>query len=347
MEKTLRTALIGLGRIGWGFHLPNIAKNPGFEPAAVVDTSPDRLAEAKQKYGVDGYADYREMLDAVKPELTVVCSPTHLHGLHAMAALQAGSDVFLDKPMAPTLAEAREIAACAQACGRKLMIYQPHRLFPEAQVARRILDSGVLGKLYMAKRANFNYMRRSDWQAFTKYGGGMLNNYGAHFIDQMLYLTGTKVTDITCHRKRILSLGDADDVVKVLLQGDDGLTVDIDIDQAAALPMLPMQLFGRYGAASLEDGPEGKVFRLRYVKPEELPPLEASDALIAQGRRYSQEGPLPWHEETIPVRPEDALDFYDAAYRFYALDEAPVVPVAETLRVMEIIDRCREQAPVV
>ncbi len=118
MERVIRTALIGLGRIGWGFHLPNIVKNPGFEPAAVVDTSPDRLAEAKQKFGVDGYADYREMLEAVKPELTVICSPTHLHGLHAMAALRAGSDVFLDKPMAPTLAEAREIAACAEECGR-------------------------------------------------------------------------------------------------------------------------------------------------------------------------------------------------------------------------------------
>ncbi len=347
MEKTLRTALIGLGRIGWGYHLPNITKKPGFEPAAVVDTCPERLEEARQKYGVKGYTDYREMLDAVKPELTVVCSPTHLHGLHAMDALRAGSDVFLDKPMAPTIAEAREIAACAQACGRKLMIYQPHRFFPESQVARRILESGVLGKLYMAKRANFNYMRRNDWQAFKKYGGGMLNNYGAHFIDQMLYLTGTQVTDITCHRKRILSLGDADDVVKVLLQGDDGLTVDIDIDQAAALPMLPMQFYGQYGAASLEDGPDGRCFRVRWLDPAELPPLEVSDALMAKNRGYSDEGILPWHEERIPVRPEDALDFYDAVYRFYALDEAPAVPVSETLRVMEIIEKCRKQAPVV
>ena len=63
MEKTLRTALIGLGRIGWGYHLPNLVKKPGFEPAAVVDTCPERLEEARQKYGVKGYTDYREMLD--------------------------------------------------------------------------------------------------------------------------------------------------------------------------------------------------------------------------------------------------------------------------------------------
>ena len=344
-EKTIRAALIGLGRVGWGFHLPKLTGHEGFECAAVVDTSPDRLAEAKEKYGVDGYTDYREMLDAVKPDLTVICSPTHLHRLHAEAALTAGSDVFLDKPMAPTLADARAIADTARHEGRKLMIYQPHRVTPEAVIARRILESGKLGRLYLLRRTNFSYNRRSDWQAFKKYGGGMLNNYGAHYIDQTLWLTGAQITDIVCRRQRVVSLGDADDVVKVLMSGDDGLTIDIDISQAAALPVPQIEIFGQYGAAILEDGPDGRRFRVRWLVPEELPPLEASDALIAAGRRYNADPPLPWHEETIPLRPEDAGDFYAAVYRYFALGEAPLVPVSETLRVMEIIERCHELTP--
>lgn len=341
----MKTALIGLGRIGWGYHLPNLTKNPGFSPVVVVDTSADRLAEAKMTYGVDGYTDHREMLAREKPELVVICSPTHLHRQHAVDALRAGADVFLDKPMAVDLAQAREIAACAEACGRKLMVYQPHRVRPEAVAARRILNSGVLGRVYMIKRADSSYNRRSDWQAFRKFGGGMLNNYGAHFIDQLLYITGARVAELSCHRRRVASLGDADDVVKVLMRTEDGMTLDLDIDQAAALPISPWEIFGQYGAASLEKDAEGAFFRLRYLVPGELPPLEASEELIAAGRKYNQDPPLPWHEEKLRVRPEDAEDFYQSVYAFYAEGAAPKVPIADTLHVMELIERCRELTP--
>ncbi|MEA4823897.1 MAG: Gfo/Idh/MocA family oxidoreductase [Clostridiaceae bacterium] len=342
----MKTALIGLGRIGWGFHLPELTKRGGFSPVIVVDTSVDRLAEAKQTYGVDGYTDYQEMLQKEKPELVVIASPTHLHKQHAIEAFHAGANVFLDKPMAVNIEEAREIADCAAACGRKLMIYQPHRVTAEAVVAKRVLESGLLGRVYMIKRANSGYNRRSDWQAFTKYGGGMLNNYGAHYIDQMLYLTGAQIADITCHRQRAVSLGDADDVVKVLMKTDENMTIDIDINQAAAFPITPWQIFGTLGAAIVEQTPEGGLqFTVKYLVPEELPPLEVSDALIAKGRKYSQDPPLPWHTQAFPIRSEDARSFYDACYAYYAEDKEPLVPVADTLRVMEIIDRCHQLTP--
>ncbi len=341
----MKTALIGLGRVGWGFHLPELTKRGGFSPVVVVDTSVDRLAEAKQTYGVDGYTDYREMLQKEKPELVVIASPTLLHKQHAIEALHAGANVFLDKPMAVNLGEAREIADCAAACGRKLMIYQPHRVTAEAIVAKRVLESGLMGRIFMIKRSNSGYTRRSDWQAFTKYGGGMLNNYGAHYIDQMLYLTGAKIADIACHRQRAASLGDADDVVKILLKTDENMTIDIDINQAAAFPITPWQIFGTLGAAIMEQTPEGQQFTVKYLVPEELPPLEASEELIAKGRKYSQDPPLPWHTRAFPIRPEDAKSFYDACYAYYAEDKAPLVPVADTLRVMEIIDRCHRLTP--
>lgn len=105
----MKTALIGLGRIGWQYHLPQIVKHEGFELAAVVDTNPERLREAEVAYGVRGYADAAEMLAKEAPELVVVASPTVFHRQHAMDALRAGAHVFLDKPMACSLSEAREI----------------------------------------------------------------------------------------------------------------------------------------------------------------------------------------------------------------------------------------------
>ena len=78
--KILKTAVIGLGRIGWGTHIPKILAKPDrFALTAVVDLSQERLAEAKEKYGVNGYTDIPSMVEAEHPDLVVIASPTHLH----------------------------------------------------------------------------------------------------------------------------------------------------------------------------------------------------------------------------------------------------------------------------
>ena len=63
--KVLRTAVIGLGRIGWAFHVPQAAKHDGFDLVAVVDPLQERLDEAKSEYGVKGYNEYTKLLDAL------------------------------------------------------------------------------------------------------------------------------------------------------------------------------------------------------------------------------------------------------------------------------------------
>ncbi len=342
----MKTALIGLGRIGWQYHLPQIVKHEGFELAAVVDTNAERLQEAEAIYGVRGYADAAEMLAREAPELVVVASPTIFHRQHAMDALRAGAHVLLDKPMACTLSEAQAIADCASACGRKLMVYQPHRATPEAVAVRRVLESGLLGRVYMIKRASSGYNRRADWQAFESNGGGMLSNYGAHFIDQLLYVTGCVPEEVRCWRMREVSLGDADDVVKLIIRTVNGPMLDLDISQAAALPAEPWLILGTLGAAKLEDTPEGTCFTVRYLRPEELPPLEADERLLAKGRKYDQDASLPWRSERFPVQPDMAVDFYDRCRAFFVEGGAPFVPVEETLRVMELLEQCRSSAPV-
>ena len=63
----MKTALIGLGRIGWYYHLQQILSHEGFDLCAVVDTSVQRLEEAKELCGAAGYTDYKQMLSEAKP----------------------------------------------------------------------------------------------------------------------------------------------------------------------------------------------------------------------------------------------------------------------------------------
>ena len=67
------------------------------------------------------------------------------------------------------------------------MVYQPHRARVEVVALRDVLAQDLIGPLTMIKRAVSRYVRRDDWQAFSRYGGGMLNNYGAHYIDHKTF----------------------------------------------------------------------------------------------------------------------------------------------------------------
>lgn len=339
--KILKTAVVGLGRIGWRTHIPQIIqRSDRFVLAAVVDVSQDRLDEAKKVYGVNGYTDISEMIHAEKPDLVVIASPTHLHCEHGCTAMNLGCDVFLDKPMAVDYETACIIAKCAEQTGRKLMIYQPHRASAAVNQLMAIIDSGIIGKLCSIHANRNGYVRRSDWQAFRKYGGGMLNNYGAHFIDVLIYMARDKVRRLYCTTDTVASAGDADDVVKIVFRTERGITLDININQAAALSGPDWIVYGQHGAIICE----GQQLRVRWFNPNAVPQIQASDALAAANRSYNNDIPLPWVEEVIPVDPNFAVAFYDKAYEYFAEDKAPYVPVSETLYVMDLIKQCNENA---
>ncbi len=343
--KIVRTAVIGLGRIGWGFHIPQIVSHEGFKLVAAVDTSSERLDELKEKYNVNGYTDLKKMLDSENPDLVVIASPTHLHKDHAIMAMEHGADVFCDKPVAKTLAEVYEMRDAAERLGRKIMAYQPHRATAQANTLKKIIAENKIGQIFMIKRANSGYSRRNDWQALKEYGGGMLNNYGAHFIDQLRYIVEENLNVAICMCDCVATLGDADDVVKVVMKSESGIMLDLDINQAASYPITEWMVFGKYGTIMLRED-VGNEFKVKYIIPEECPPIEMQVGLAASGRKYSDDPELPWHEETITVTRENEIDFYAKCYEYFALDKESFVPFEQTVQLMKLINECHDIAGV-
>jgi len=343
--KKLRTVVSGLGRIGWQFHIPSINANAGFELVGVSDPVEERLQEAKEAFGVNCYTDYFKMVDAEKPDLVVICSPTHVHAEQAIYAMESGYDVFLDKPMARDLEEAKTIAQASERTGKKLMIYQPQRAVATTQTLKKLIDSGIIGKIFLLKATQTIYVFRNDWQAFKKYGGGMLNNYGAHEIDRTLYLTGSHASKISAAIAKIASLGDADDFVKILMETESGINVDIEINMAGAISAVPHDLvFGKNGAIAIDWDDDGPYFKVRYFDPKDRDSIPLNDSLAAPGRKYMGEGmsPKSWKEEIHRVSQDDAVDFYDKCYDFYVHGKEPFVSLSDTLEVMRIMSECRK-----
>jgi predicted dehydrogenase len=170
----------------------------------------------------------------------------------------------------------------------------------------------------------------------------MLNNFGAHYIDLLLYLSGSRAARLTCMLRTVAALGDAEDVVKALIETEDGTVLDVDINIASAHPMPPWQVLGVRGSIVFDEAQQ--VWRVRYYRQEELGAGTTYEGLAAPDRRYGNPETIPWREAVVPVSDFEAVDFYEQCYAYYARDEAPWVPIAETREVMRLLDVCRRDA---
>lgn len=276
------------------------------------------------------------MLEHEDLDLLVIASPTCFHTEQILQAFAHGVDVICEKPLACNLQEAREIDRARYVAQRKIMVFQPHRLSPEAVTIKAVLESGILGRIFMSRKTYSGFNRRSDWQAFAGYGGGMLNNYGSHFIDQFIFLFGGKFKSLNALLRRLVSDGDAEDFVKLQAVNDHDVILDLEINMANAFPGQTWEICGTCGSALYT--PDG--WRLRYFRPSQLEACKMQSGLAAEGRSYPEES-IPWLNEDISFKNAPCNNFYEHCCRYFALNGHPLVPFEDTMEVMEIMERCR------
>ena len=155
--------------------------------------------------------------------------------------------MLVEKPMALNLAGADRLIAVAKEVGRRLFVRQNRRFDVPFLQALEIIRSGKIGKLFAVQLRQGGYHRRSDWQTMKKYGGGQLLNWGPHLVDWAHQFIGGRTADVWSDLKRIAAVGDAEDHVKLIMRGENGVVVDIEISGAAAIPQTPWRLMAQPG----------------------------------------------------------------------------------------------------
>ncbi len=340
MNQRLKIAVVGLGRIGWRFHFQQALTSDQFELTAVVDPLPDRLAEARAATGCAIHSDFESLWSGPLPDVVAIATPTPWHESMTVRALERGCHVILEKPMTTSIASADRMIGQAQKHNRRVFLYQPHRLTPETQTAREVIQSGLLGPIYAIHRGVYRYVRRNDWQSLRKNGGGMLNNYGAHYIDQLIYLSDdSPIAEVDCKLWAIATRGDADDVVKAWIKKESGQLLDVQINQASAHVMPAWHICGQYGTGIRV----GDVFKVRYYDPAEAPSLNVIEG-AAPDRSYDNRDRLPWREKDFPITRDKQRDFYANIYDAIANHAAPYIRIEESRELMRVMDLCRESA---
>ncbi|NOY80143.1 MAG: Gfo/Idh/MocA family oxidoreductase [Kiritimatiellaeota bacterium] len=346
--RTLQVGIIGQGRSGRNIHAQWLIHVPEkFRIAAVVDPLADRRDRAAKEYGCDTYADYRDLFKRNDLDLIVNATPSHLHVPVTREALETGFNVLCEKPLARRAADVDDLIAVSRRTGKLLAIYQQSRFAPYFEQVRKVVDSGVLGRIVMVKVAFNGFSRRWDWQTLQDMNGGNLLNTGPHPLDQALQLFGTdQMPEVWCRFDRVNTFGDAEDHVKLLLSGKDRPTIDLEISSCCAYPVYTYQVYGSCGGLS------GNMTHIdwKYFKPEEAPPRQLIREPLP-GPSYCSEK-LAWYEESWDV-PESQKDLFNSmAARFYdnlydALTTgAPLVVQPEHVRLqVAVIEECHRQNP--
>lgn len=337
MKTPIRIAIIGLGRAGWFLHFEPLLQDSCFQIVAVSDPDSARVQEAEEKSGCRGYATPESMLAGEALDLVVIATPNLLHAGHARLALQAGCHCVIEKPMASSYEEAEAVAAEAEERQRKLFVHHQHIFRNEYTHFREICEAGILGDIFHVQCLWANYNRRWDWQTLRRNGGGQLNNTCPHALSIVLPLLGSSVQRVYADLRNIKDAGDCEDHVHLVIETESGVTADITVTSASAVPGTKWMLMGRHGALQSD----GQQSRLRYFDPTGLPGLEVVDG-AAPARNYLTEV-LPWQEEVRDTKPRQSSPSFYQNVADVLLDNQPMLVTLESaLEVTRVIDMAHQ-----
>ena len=141
MEK-LRLGIVGLGWVSQVFHIPLLSKFEDVEIVAVCDKDKSRAKMIAERFGFSRYySDYQQMLAKEDLGAIDVCTSTDAHLPITLAALQAGKDVFVEKPIARHYSEALQMAEAAKQAKRKLMVGMNNRFRPDTMILKSFIDT--------------------------------------------------------------------------------------------------------------------------------------------------------------------------------------------------------------
>ena len=223
----LRVALLGTGWI-MDFHARAVLEHPGAELAAAANWRQPSLGRLAGRYGIAATTtDWRALAADPGIDAAVVGTPNALHAAQAIAFLEAGKHVLVEKPMARTVAEADAMVAAAHASGAFLMVAHCWRFHPDVRALRARVEAGQLGRIVKTR----SYGGHAGWGPsgwFTDpelAGGGALVDMGVHAIDTTRYLLGDPEPVRVCAAvgTRYGAYAVDDDAV-LLLTWDNGVT---------------------------------------------------------------------------------------------------------------------------
>ena len=348
--KKLNLAIIGQGRSGRDIHgaFFKSEQNTKYNVVAIVDALEERRIRAKEEWGCDVYADYRELFGREDIDLVINSTFSHMHADITIDLLNHGFNVVCEKPFGKNYEECARVVAVAEKSGKMLNVFQQSRFAPYYTELQKIIASGVLGRPVQYSISFSGFSRRWDWQTYQGYNGGEVRNTGPHPLDQAINILGFD-SDISVFSKldRVNTFGDAEDYAKIILTAPGKPLVDIELSKCNAYSGPMYVVHCQYGSLKATMNTIDYKYYNRETAPEQhliLEPLFKADRTPA----YCSES-LDWTEEHIDLSGssfDTAVEkYYDMIYDNLVNGKQMEITPYQVLKQFKVIDLIRSQNP--
>ncbi|MBO5298864.1 MAG: Gfo/Idh/MocA family oxidoreductase [Clostridia bacterium] len=338
---------IKLGIIGYGgmahWHKDSVKSIPDCDVIGVYDIDPAKVDEAREQ-GMLGFDTLDELLANEEINLCLVATPNQVHKELTIAALNAGKNVVCEKPVTLTVADLDEMIAAAEKNNKIFTVHQNRRWDADYLVAKKVFESGVLGDVFtIQSRLHGTGGIMHGWRALPECGGGMVYDWGVHFIDQICNMVPGKITDISADLHSFKNLL-IDDYFMAQLKFDSGVQVMIEIGTFLLKPTPRWYMAGNAGTMQIDnfDGKTGGITKVSKLA-ELIPPVIVNTP-AGPTRTFATQPPETLEQMPLPGWEGGWGDFYKNVDAAIQGKEELIVKPHQVRRVLGVLEKIFESA---
>lgn len=232
-QRPVRIGIVGSGAMG-RLHASYIAGEPQTELVAVADPVDSAVAES---YGVQQFADHRELIAWGELDAVIVSSPNHFHVSTALDLLEAGVPTLLEKPVATSFAEAQTLVTAATERETPILVGHHRRHHPAVHAARELISSGGLGRLvavngmWMTRKTDAYF--ELEWH--RKPGAGVMLINLVHDLDLLRHLCG-EIVSVQAKTGNSARGNEVEDTASVIVEFSSGALGTFVVSDAVVAP---------------------------------------------------------------------------------------------------------------
>lgn len=255
MEKT-KVAVIGLGGIAQLVHLPILSKLVNVQISAIVDRNKNQLNSVGDIFKIDKrYTDHKEMLDNEELDAVIIATPTNTHLEIALDCLKANRHILIEKPIARSVSEAKQINAASKKYKKQVMVGMNLRYRPDAMLMKSLVNSGELGDIFYI-RCGWLRKQSSEQKWFinkSQSGGGVIIDLGILILDLALWILNDKKMKSVSVQKFNHNTKDVEDSAIGLVRFDDDRVISFEVSWGlhSEWDKFHLAAFGTEGTAHL------------------------------------------------------------------------------------------------
>ena len=312
MPDTIRCGVIGYGgafNMGRA-HANYITETDGLELAAVCDLDPKRTEVALQDFPqITIYNAVEKLLAAPDVDLAIIVLPHNVHAKIALQCLEAGKHVIVEKPMCITIDEATAMIEAGRQSGKMVSVFHNRRQDADYRALREIVvEKQLLGDIFSVEMwgGGFGPQNPDWWRSSKKISGGHFYDWGAHYLDWLLGLIISPITDVSGYfHKRLWQDVTNEDQVQAVIRFENGCVANVTMSSIAHAGKPRWWVLGTKGAAVDRGGyfeVTGDFNAEGFPATLRVPYKNASEWKTY----YSNIGAHLLHGEDLKVKPEQA-----------------------------------------